>query len=212
LEVKLTLKNEKMCVLDEVFSEDHFQKVWDYTQKETYSMPHSGSWIKVWRLSDSIPMGGPEYQLSKKPFHNEMDLVLAYILEIAKHCEEYLGEWDEIVMRSYLYPRGTKLSWHDDGIYSGAIVLYTHPKWGATWGGELMIAETEAGAEIRSPHLDKTHENELLGRFGVGTYVSAKPNRAIVTRKNVWHQINRVDLDAGDNIRSSIVCFFKKTT
>lgn len=207
--MKLIHKNEKLVVVDNLIEEDHYKLIWEYTQKENYSMPHTGGWQKVWRLNDAIPMGGPEYKLSEKPFSNEMNLVLAYVEALSKHCSEQLGDWNEIVLRSYLYPRGTKLSWHNDGVYTGAMVIYTHPKWESTWGGELMVAETKGNVEA-SPHIDHSVENEFLGQFGMGTYITPKPNRAIVTRGDIWHQINRVDADAGDNIRTSIVAFFLK--
>ena len=195
MEVKLTIQTENMVVLDDVLTKEHFKAMWQYTETEQYAIPHVQNWIKVWRLGDNLPMGGPEYVRgpnNNEPFGNAMDLMVAYTMEIAKLYPKYMGEdYDEAVFRSYLYPRNTKLSWHDDSIYKSAMVFYTHRRWNNSWGGELMVEETPES--------------------GVGIFVQAKPNRLVLTRAPILHQINRVDADAGENVRSSIVAFFRKS-
>ena len=53
-------------------------------------------------------------------------------------------------------------------------------------------------------------EDKFLSAHGFGTYVTCKPNRLVLTRPGVWHSINRVDDDAGDHCRASVVGFFKE--
>jgi hypothetical protein len=193
--MKVTIETKQMVVLDDVLPKDHFETVWQYTQDETYAMPHADRWIKVWRLNDAIPMGGPEYKRGEGdtvPFGNAMDLMVAYLVEITKLYPEHMSNpYNSVVLRSYLYPRGTKLSWHDDSNYAAAMVFYTHKQWSPSWGGELFVEETP--------------------NTGVGCYVQPLPNRLVLTKSPILHQINRVDPDAGENIRSSIVAFFRNS-
>ncbi len=193
--MKIAIETEKMVVLDEVMPRSHFEAIAKYSHEETYSMPHADKWIKVWRLNDAMPMGGPEYKRKAGetvPFGNAMDLMVAYLMEVAKHYPKHMSNpYNSVTLRSYLYPRGTKLSWHDDGDYAAAMVFYTHQVWSPSWGGELFVEETP--------------------NTGIGCYVQPRPNRLVLTKSPIWHQINRVDADAGENIRSSIVAFFRNS-
>lgn len=202
--------SSKFVVYDNVMPENEWASVWKYVETENYSFPHIGKWEKVWRLTDAMPMAGPCFDHSKRPFHNALDLVHFYVTKTAERHPEIVGtEWNEIHFRSYLYPRGTKLSWHNDNGYEAAAIFYSHPKWGASWGGELMIAETPPETE-QIMSLDRSSEDRLINSIAMGQFIGAKPNRLVITTKNVWHSINRVDIDAGDNIRNTIVAFFKK--
>jgi hypothetical protein len=214
--MKLLFKNAKFAVFDDVLPQEMFERVWLHAQIENYSLPSSAGWVKVWRIGDSFPLGGPEYHWSKRPFNNYMDLVGHFFNEIGKNCTEILGdetEWGDLVLRSYLYPRGTKLSWHNDAAnYAGAFTYYIHPKWGSTWGGELMVAEVPPMEDIKhkpmvGPHLEHEWEDEYIGERGVGQFISPKPNRCVVMAGGTYHSINRVDADAGDHARASVVGF-----
>ncbi|MHA2043213.1 MAG: 2OG-Fe(II) oxygenase [Candidatus Thorarchaeota archaeon] len=207
------MESNKFSIYDDVMTDEEFKKTWEYVQEEEYVYTHVSNWIKVWRLNDGRPVGSRSYKLSDAPYNNGLDLVIAKVLEGAESNKHLLGDWDEIHFRSYLYPRGTKISWHNDFAYTGACIFYTHPRWSSTWGGELMISEipTEIpDAPDVAPHLDHRWEDAVLEAYGMGNYITAKPNRMVFTAGSVWHGVNRVDDDAGDNSRCSIVCFFKK--
>ena len=202
------LETDFCVVYDDVMKSDEFSQVWQYTQMENYSIPHINSWSKVWRTTDGLPLGGNQYDASKSPFGNSMDLAHHYIKETSKLHSEMIGEYENLHLRSYIYPRGTKLSWHNDKGYSAAAIFYTHPYWGSTWGGELLLAKTQNIPAVPSPCLDHTFEDSLLSQYGYGSYITPKPNRLVITKGGIWHQINRVDEDAGDHCRTSIVGFF----
>lgn len=216
--MKLVFKNNKFTIYDDLLPDDLFQNVWVHAQMDNYSTPmSSGNWVKVWRVGDGFPMGTVEYNWSKQPFNNYMDVVGHYFTEIAKNSTDLVGDsWDEMILRSYLYPRNTKLSWHNDAnSYKGAFTYYIHPKWGSTWGGELMVAEVPDIREIKKkplvgPHLEHEWEDEYIIERGVGQYICPKPNRCVLMAGGVYHSINRVDPDAGDHARASIVGFLVK--
>ena len=196
-------------IYDEVMEDDQLSLVWSAVQLEEYAVPHMAGWSKVWRATDGSPMGSNNYVVTDQPFGNYMDAVNFYITNAAKRHENIVSSWDSLMLRSYIYPRGTKLNWHNDLGYKAAAILYVHPEWASTWGGELMIAKTPESADFPPPHLDHREEDKFLEKFGIGTYITCKPNRLVITKGGVWHSINRVDADAGDHCRSAVVGFFK---
>jgi hypothetical protein len=204
------LQNEKCAVYDSVLEEKQFSDVYEYVKSEEYSIPHLGSWKKVWRLTDGFTYGGRDYNSNQGPFNNYMDMFSNFFIELGKSHPELVGEYSYINMRSYLYPRETKLNWHNDKGYVAAAIFYAHPYWASTWGGELMLAYTpEIGRDsVPNPCLDHSFEDKFIGHYGLGQYISCKPNRVVLTKGGVWHSINRVDRDAGDHVRSSIVGFY----
>lgn len=72
------------------------------------------------------------------------------------------------------------------------------------------VANVPPNAQGIPPHLDHSYEDEMIGAYGMGNFITAKPNRIVMMKASVWHQINRVDDDAGDHCRCSVVAFFKK--
>lgn len=212
--MKLVCKTDKFVIYDEVLPTDQFNLVWQYAQRENYSTPlSSGNWLKVWRLNDGQCLGTKTYDQSDKPFNNALDALLPLFIEIAKMNPEIITPWQDFALRTYLYPQGTKLSWHDDSrVYTGALTYYIHPKWSASWGGELMVAEVPKVIEapVNGPHLDQEWEDEHLSAIGVGQWILPKPNRLVIMKSGVMHSINRVDITAGNNARCAIVGFFKK--
>lgn len=208
--MRKTRETEDYIIYDEVLSQEDFYKVSTAVQAENFSIPHINNWLKVWRISDGLPMGGPSYSCDKRPFNNYMDLIGHIFIEMAKMHPNILQEYKELTLRPYLYGRETKLSWHNDAGYTGAGIFYTHKYWGSTWGGELMIAKTpKVEGGVPNPCLDHEFEDKFLEYYGYGEYITCKPNRLVLTKKGVWHSINRVDKDAGDHVRSSIVAFYK---
>lgn len=218
--MKLTFKNSKFAIYDDVLPPDMFDMVWLHAQHDNYSTSLAvGNWIKVWRIGDNPPLGTTEYHWSKRPFNNYMDVVGHYFNEIAKNTTDVVGDesnWGDLALRTYIYPRGSKLSWHNDADhYAGAFTYYVHPKWGSTWGGELMVAEVPDLKSVKKqpkvgPHLDHEWEDGYLLEYGVGQWISPKPNRCVVMASGVYHSISRVDADAGDHARVGIVGFLLK--
>lgn len=208
--MKKTLQNENCVVYDEILEEDQFKNVFEHVKNEDYMMPHIEGWRKVWRLTDGFTFGGKGYDSRKGPYNNYMDLFCNLFTDLAKNHQDLVGQYSYISMRSYLYPRETKLNWHNDVDYVAAVIFYVHPYWASTWGGELMLAYTPQLEKkyVPNPCLDHSFEDKFIGHYGIGQYISCKPNRIVLTKGGVWHCINRVDKDAGDHVRSSIVGFY----
>jgi Rps23 Pro-64 3,4-dihydroxylase Tpa1-like proline 4-hydroxylase len=150
------------------------------------------------------------------PFNLPLDSVSKVCDQLGKENPEIIKEYEDVTYRSYIYPRGCKLSWHDDSTtYCGAMTFYTHPKWGSTWGGELIVAEVPPPEKVFKhspckPHISHEWEDDYINLYGIGQFINPKPNRMVLMAPGVYHSINRVDPDAGDHPRCSIVGFFLK--
>lgn len=204
-----TAESESFVIYDDLLGQEELALVWRAVQSEQYAIPHISGWSKVWRATDGSPLGGKNYESQDKPFNNYMDAMYFYISNAANANPGIVPSWSSLTLRSYIYPRGTKLNWHNDLGYTAAAILYIHPEWASTWGGELMIAKTPESVNLPPPHLDHREEDKFLETYGMGTYITCKPNRLVLTKGGVWHSINRVDPDAGDHCRASVVGFFK---
>jgi hypothetical protein len=221
--MKLTAKDSNVAVVDEVFSEEIFKSFWQYFNSLDFAYRSMSGWSKVWRINDGQILAGAPYYHNQAPFNNMMDIIDQSVYGLAKqHLESIVGkegeDWHDILYTPYIYPSGTKISWHDDQGYSGACIFYPHQIWNPHWGGELMVAKTPTEEErrnmqvkpVESEMMTRNYVGQLLDIYGMGMYVSPLPNRMVFTSGSTWHAINRVDQAAGDNVRCSIVAFFLK--
>jgi hypothetical protein len=252
--VKLVQQTTQFHVYDDVLSEKDFRAVWNYVQLESYVPVHHDEWVKVWRISDGVPLGAAAsvlYESPKRapgaaagegakgtrvyPTHTGLDRVLEALMGHVDQFHELVGkrgvDFDNISARSFLYPQGTALSWHEDAVgYSGGYVFYAHPEWNIQWGGELLIADesaksqysdddrvpvltrTEDGLRLTKilipPFLDNARQNTVVGERGLGCYITPKPNRLVVIAGGNAHMINKVHPAAGDHVRCTIAGFF----
>lgn len=210
---KILDNDGKFAIYDNVLEQETFKLTWKWVQNLKYQVINaSGEFRKIWKLSDGTPMGSDGWSHLTAPFNNPLDAVYAKVLELAQIHPKMVGDWKEIIFRSYIYGKGTRISWHDDHGYTAAAILYTHPYWSAHWGGELQIAETpqiELNEKNVGGPLETWWTDNIMGHLGCGYYIQPKPNRIALTSAHVWHAINRVDENAGNNCRCSIVAFFK---
>lgn len=217
--MKLTSKEANFAVVDEVFAQENFDAIWRWFNNSDFAYRSSGGWQKVWKLTDGQILSGPPYYHAKAPFNCEMDWIHQTILGMARqHFQDIVGvegkDWYDISLTPYIYPPGTKISWHDDYGYSGACIFYPHKEWSTHWGGELFVAKTPKPEEIPgfqvTDVVDRQYQSTLLNYYGMGVYLSPLPNRMVFTSGKTWHSINRVDTTAGDHCRCSVVAFFHR--
>ena len=221
--MKVTAKDSSLAVLDEIFEPDIFKQFWDYFNGLEYAYRSSTAWHKVWRINDGQLLASLSSYHSKAPFGNPMDWIDHMVTGLAAQLEDVVGvkgkDWNDVIYTPYIYPAGTKISWHNDSDYTGACIFYPHPEWNPYWGGELFVAKTPSLEESKELVLAKSkksvadtmtrgHIAPILDAFGMGHYIAPLPNRMVFTSGNVWHAINRVDPAAGDNVRCSIAAFF----
>ena len=216
--MKLIIKDDHLAVVDDILPQEEFKQFWKYFNEIPYAYRSMVGWQKVWRINDGQVLAGPPYYDSQGPFNDQMEWLRQSVKTLAKqYFESIVGkegeDWNEILFTPYIYPAGTKISWHNDYGYTGACIFYSHLKWNPHWGGELMIARTnpEKNNDTKDEDLmTREFVSPILDEFGMGTYISPLPNRMAFTSGSVWHNISRVDQAAGDNVRCSVVAFFMK--
>lgn len=220
--MRLTAKDSHMAVVDEVFEPDVFKQFWAYFNSLSFAYRSMTGWQKVWRINDGQILASSPFYASKAPFNSPMDWLHQTVSAMAtQHLEEVVGkqgvDWHDILLTPYIYPCGTKISWHDDYGYTGACIFYPHTTWNPHWGGELMLAKTPPPEQLKDivqrgneEMMVRDFVAPVLNTYGMGVYVAPLPNRMVFTSGASWHGINRVDQAAGDNVRCSVVAFFLK--
>lgn len=199
--------------------------LWAEVQDLDYSYTRSGVWYKNYSIDSGELLEGPAYSTLDSDSPIQGPYIRKFIDQVfqAGPClEEILGkykvDWEYFTARPNLYPADTGLSWHEDGgKKAGAFVYYAHPKWGARWGGELLIATPPDQSILekarvlqgnRKPYFETNILDYVLDYPAVGTYIAPRPNRFVVIKGGAWHCVRRVEPAAGDNLRVSISGFF----
>lgn len=213
------ISNKKMMVWDNVLDDKQFGKLLTEFSGKSFKRQHNTNWEKVWRPSDGEVLRESSSMYSVN-FPNGTALSDLHDIMMAECCAhpEICGvkdvDWEHIVLTMYIYPAGTRLSWHGDGVeYTSAFTFYCHPRWSPHWGGELLVASTppsdimpKVDYEV-SPAIDHSQLDAFLNAYGVGQMIIPKPNRLVLMRSGTCHMVNRVDQTAGDNLRMSVVGF-----
>lgn len=166
--MRLTAGGKGFLVYDDVLDRDAFQNLWLFMQRTQYCWVHAQGWLKAWRLTDGMPLGGPvSYSDSGTamalnptggtppnesvyPTGRHIDPLLSLIDEGHEGWSGLIGRrgeaWSGFTAKPFLYPQGTGLSWHEDtDSYTGAFTYYAHPEWNVSWGGELMFTSDVCG-------------------------------------------------------------------
>lgn len=244
--MKIVTEHPNYIVIDDFLDPGSHDEIWKYCQVDEYKVVNREKWSKVWHPGDGNPMYG-SLVLSNTSVEEHLVTTKGYKKGEYRVCptgdivDEFLGCLDSVIpslsniigkpgeswlgttFKPYIYPEGCGLSWHQDGVYSGAFIFYANPVWKASWGGELFLAEHAPNADIRlshafgdgrkvmiGGHLDSTTENNVLLEKGLGTYVMPKPNRLVVLGGGIAHKINRVNTGESSQPRVSCSGFFIK--
>jgi hypothetical protein len=234
--MRLTFHDSQIAVLDDVLAPPVFGLLWSHLQTLRYEPVQGDHLNGVWRLLDGNPFKGPlavllaEEEAARPearalrakgrllfPTGTLLDAVLEAVTAAPPEARGLVGEWFALHARPWIYPAGSRLSWHDDAAsYCGAFVYYAHPAWNALWGGELLVAHPAVRTQTLDPsfvqadtlQLDNPVENEELMREGHGRFVAPKPNRLVFLAAGVSHMVAQVHAAAGDHPRVTVSGFF----
>ncbi len=219
----IVLAEPGLLVVDNLVPAHSLHYIRNEMARGDYRSVHSPIWSKVWRLWDGEPLRGAPVvydpqslytgEARRYPTFTSVDVLVDQILGMAAQHSDIVGtegsNWKALFLASWIYPVGSALSRHVDGVrYSGAFTWFAHPRWGAHWGGELVVETADEGQDI-SPELEPwvLEDGTDCGR-GIATMVSPLPNRLVLIGPNRPHRIARVDANAGARVRSSIAGFF----
>ena len=215
-------------VVDDFLSDDAWDKVLNQIQLDHWELGHPDD--RFWHMTDGRHYKSEKRFLSETPLNDNYDLWFNAMKAFADECEAaqpYVRNYSDIACRAMAYPRGSKNPWHHD-FGATTYTYYIHKEWKAQWDGSLLIIPQGAAkikqnmrvmpGTVRNDSYrhdflpmelfeQKDKYNQIL-EYGLGDFVLPKPNRLILINAKTVHGINRVDPDAGENMRLSLTGFF----
>jgi hypothetical protein len=157
--VRVVRETDDYIVLDEFLEPRDFELMLQYAQLQDYA--RNPKWMKPWDLADRapwqsgetvyhptrrLPPGDPRRQY---PTGTALDRLIERIIGTKFYRRRFAQTCRSMTARSYLHQQGASLDWHNDaGRFAGAYAYYCHPRWHASWGGELLLIEDEIPDEL----------------------------------------------------------------
>lgn len=222
---RLTLSTEQIAVYDEFLPQGAFEALLPYVATAGLEIVHRDNWAKVWRLGDGFPLQGTRmstyrtdtslYQPDEKPRYPTGTPIDAFTEAVDRVIGAGLTR---LTVSPAVYRQGCGLSLHRDRFgYSGSYTYFIHHDWNFHWGGHLLILDrrTEDPDGDGNPHdlhfLSDERQNRVATEPGIAVCILPKPNRLVFIAPEAHHMITRVDANAGDRARVSLVGFFTTT-
>ena len=226
----IKLDTPELLMVDDFLPQDVWDKIYNQVQADNWTT--SAVEDKYWHITD-----GPNYKnqkrlWSKRPFNDNMDLWLEHLEKFVVTCpsmKKFAEDYEEMSVRCHAYPVGSKNPWHTD-LGMPTYTFYLHKNWEINWDSTLLVLPYDSieynqrmqlleGTKQYDDYTDigamemfeQSEKFKSILEYGQGTFVSPKPNRLIFINKGVVHGINRVDSDAGQNLRVSLTGFVQET-
>ena len=218
--MKVVLASRDLVVADEVLGADALTALRRELTSARYESVHARGWDHAWRLGDGSPLRGSGVYYdpqgtrptarARYPTASVVDEFIDTLRALTAEHPEVVGtegvDWAAVFLSPWLYPVGSALSLHrDGGGYSGAFTFFAHPRWGVHWGGELLLLDE--GADV-APLGTTGWMVDDQADSGVATCVFPRPNRLVLVGPKRPHMISRVDVNAGDHVRTTLAGFF----
>lgn len=231
------LRQDGLVVTDSILAAPSLVALRRYVSISEYRSVHSQKWDKAWRLWDGNPHRGQSvyfdpgrafnWRGATYPTLTAVDDLIDEVRRTAAEHPDVCGvegvDWIGLYLCVWLYPAGSALSLHQDTHqYSGSFTFFVHSRWGAQWGGELMVypamnewpvAKSASSTDalpmfaIDEPWMSDDGEGIMDG-VGIATAISPRPNRLVLIGADRPHRISRVDSVAGAHTRVSLSGFF----
>ena len=233
--MRVLRETEDYIVCDDFLEPRDFELMLQYTQLQDYA--RNPKWMKPWDLADRapwqsgetvyhptrrLPAGDPRRQY---PTGTALDRLIERIIGTKFYRNRFAQTCRSVTARSYLHQQGASLDWHNDaGRFAGAYAYYCHPRWHASWGGELLLIEDdipdellpereilEGGEIVRRRSWNVIHKDDLsellFARATRTQFIFPVPNRILIMRRGLWHKIGLVKSNA-PFARCSVAGFF----
>ncbi len=218
-----------VTVVDDFLTTAAFRAISASAQFFSYASPHAKGWTKAYGLTaasvlqtDLVLRGArdatPE---GLHPLGQFVDQLWSASF-IRSHLEDLAAAGEDLVVsaRVVLMGVGAGIGWHEDGTaLRGAYVFYVHPRWGSTWGGDLMLlpsanrpgVASERAVEVVNgdigPDFDLDNRDEARVADGIGHFVAPRPNRLVLIAPDVTHRVAPVAAAAGEAVRTAVTGF-----
>ena len=230
---KESFRSQDVVVYDDVLPHGEFKELFRHLNGMEYTSVHARAWRKVWRLHDGDPLTAkagwyyadenqdPSLAGQQFPTGSAIDHLVSWIAGHASEIQGVIGQagvaWNRFSFAPWIYPRGSGLSLHQDGVlYTGAFTYFAHPVWRLHWGGHLLVLDRRTPLRGAHPEdmwptfLDDEAETSRVFNPGFAMTVFPKPNRIVFLSPAAEHLLTRVDDNAGQCPRVSVAGFFHK--
>ncbi len=222
-------------VFDNVLDDDDFQQLWEFINIYPYERSDSFLWTKAWSIADGAVLRGPQWiarapdwtlvppeRPSKelRPFPADPPPLVKLLKKVREACSSNpdLPGMTGAAMSPFVWPPGTSLAWHSDGMSLdtlnkvGAFTFYAHKTWNCEWGGELLVADIDSDAEgiSSAPTFDNSALSERIMSTGYGAFVAPKPNRLVVNPSNILHKVTKSTMGAAPRLSIQAFMFEDK--
>ncbi|MFB6817665.1 hypothetical protein ACFCV8_24280 [Streptomyces sp. NPDC056347] len=166
--MKITISTPHLTVVDDFLGEAEFASLAASLQFLPYRPMHSREWVKAYGMSPATVLQ------SEMVTRGRVDSTPPGMGRVGELVERVAGPGEAL---SHDYPRGITgqgatvtgrtvlsgvgagLNWHNDAeSLLGAYVFYGHPRWGSTWGGELLVLAEEERAEAERAEAERAEE------------------------------------------------------
>ncbi len=232
--MRITISNDRMVVLDEVFSQSAVRQVYDQLL-EMDMLPIGFGAVpaerSVWRLHDGVPMqtalsailpATPELTSIAEGTLGEIAIALRDAAAFAQHI---IGkpalDWNSLSLSGFVYKAGDSASLHVDGMtrFTGAVIAYLSPAWKPQWGGHLLVfgesTRLEWLTDAAKFEMGASPPNRLLGPSIVSsdhcpTCIFPVPGRVVFLGSDVPHMVTEVSARAGEMLRVTAAGFFSR--
>lgn len=242
-DARAVLELDDLLVIDDFLPSEDYLKLREFLVCSDYKhINTSGSISRAWHLQDRFPLRSDKSWIMRAaevgedkpdwvvptgtPIDGFMRAVESFQADRVP-CVGQRGEaWDEFSATSWIYPPGTSLAMHTDGVnvYTGAYVYFLNDAWRSHWGGLLVVMDPTVNAYVSERESAQDgqrwyrrrwlHENELeeliLESSALGRCVFPKANRIAFLGNAAYHMVTRVNEEAGDCVRLSLAGFFRK--
>ena len=208
----IVYQTDSVLILDNVLEVNDWNLVWKSFQVDRFSPQNIiGIWTKTWRYAGMIPASSEKTfwkdKENKPGYNNYSDILGTVFLQIAEQFKSLTVEdWGRLRVHGHVMPAGSKICYHCDSHSRGSFTYYPHQEWSSNWGGEMLVSQAKSRNRF-SDTFDFIEENDWLKQLSMGIFIEPKPNRLVLLAPGFAHMVCRVDPDAGDHVRASIVGF-----
>lgn len=221
------MQTPELLVVDDFLDQDTWDKILNQAQLDAWTQTEVDD--RYWHITDGPNYKGQKRFLSQGPFDDNFDLWFSAIQEFSDNCEAakpFVKNYKDIAMRCHAYPVGSKNPWHMD-LGATTYTYYLHKKWEINWDSTLLVLP-KGSVDFKQPLkvlpgtkrydsyrdlvslelFEQEEKNRNLIEYGMGTFVSPKPNRLVLINGGTVHGVSRVDSDAGQNMRVTLTGFY----
>ncbi len=240
---RTVLELDDLLVVDDFLPDEDYQKLREFLVCSDYKhINTSGTISRAWHLQDRFPLRSDKSWIMRAgevgadkpdwvvPTGTPIDGFMQAVESFQSQRVPFVGQrsetWDEFSTTSWIYPPGTSLAMHTDGVnvYSGAYAYFLNDTWRSHWGGLLVVMDSSVNSYVAEGESTRDgqswyrrrwlHENELeeliMQSGALGRCVFPKANRIAFLGNATYHMVTRVNEEAGDCVRLSLAGFFRK--